>query len=101
MNKIAYAGAPPRHVTAPASNPKYQRRGRAIEVIESYKGRLSKNAYAVLVASTTMDYVTIQERLNIKTKGTVKSRLNRARDALDLLIAKDREAAKIEAPTCP
>lgn len=97
MNKIAYAGAPAPGGRPPAKSRNkansaclQPRRARQFEVIERYKDRLPRDWYNILVASTRCDYAQMVRTLDIP-KGTVKSRLNRARNALDRLVEADHQ----------
>lgn len=71
---------------------KNSRKTYAAAEIEPYKDRLSKKHYDVLIASAvhgSMTNVEIAGVLDIPD-GTHKSRLNRARNALDALIEKSQ-----------
>lgn len=114
MNKIAYAGADPKPIAAPKlkAKPRYkghrQKRdstGRLrtyrIEDIDRMKDKLKKWQYDTLAVGLRYSYTEAVDVLGVKALGTVKSRLNRARNALDkILVAElDRPLTDAERTT--
>lgn len=104
MSKLAYAGATACEraalqddvkVVKPVSTaPKFPRRVYTLDVVNNHRGQLNqinRGYHAILVASLQYDYPNIMEQLGLRSLGTVKSRLNRAREALDKLIAETGE----------
>lgn len=66
----------------------------ASDVVEQHKAKLSKPHYDVLIeAAGTPDYKVIAAALGVTSVGTVKSRLNRARQAIAALIEPEPDRA--------